>query len=53
MLSEYKGEFQHRFRSKQIYLPKFTSREKSGGYSVYSYFRMVSIERVLNVIQMS
>ena len=32
-----------------IYLPKFISIEKSGGYSVYSYSRIASIERVLSV----
>ena len=30
-----------------IYLPKFTSKEKSGGYSVYCYSRVASIERAL------
>ena len=50
MLSEYKGEFQHRFRSKcytvdKLYLPKFTSKKKSGGYSDYCYSRKESIER--------
>ena len=32
-----------------IYLPKFVSIEKSGSYSVYSYSRIASIERVLTV----
>jgi len=31
-----------------IYLPNFTSKEKSGRYSVYSYSRLASIERALN-----
>lgn len=30
------------------YLPKFTSNKKRGGYSVYSYFRIASIEGTLN-----
>ena len=31
-----------------IYLPKFTSKEKSGGYSVYSCSRIASMKRALN-----
>ena len=53
MPSEYKGKFQHRFWSKcYIYLPKFTSKEKSAGYSIYSCSRIASIERVLNHFSM-
>ena len=45
MLSEYRGEFglQHRFLSK-CYLPKFTSKEKSRGYAIYSCSRIGPIE---------
>jgi len=52
MLSEYKGEFQHRFclkRYKKLYVPKFTCKEKSGAYSVYSYSRIASIEHLMRL----
>lgn len=32
-----------------IHLPKFTTKETSGDYSVYSYSRISSIERTLNL----
>ena len=34
-----------------IYLPKFISKEKSGGYFVYSYFKIASIEPALSLIE--
>ena len=48
LLSEYKEDFQHMLTRS---LPKLTSRskEKSGGYSVYCYSRISSIERALRV----
>jgi len=35
-----------------IYLLKFTSREKSGDYSAYSYYRIGSIESTLSDVVM-
>ena len=32
-----------------MHLPKFTSKEKSEAYSVYSHSRMASIERALRM----
>ena len=37
----------------EAYLSKFTSKEKSGGYSVYSYSRIASIERALSLLDVS
>ena len=34
----------------EIYLPKYTSKEKYGGYSVYPYSTIASIERTLGHI---
>ena len=34
-----------------IYLPKLISKEKSGGYFVYSYFRIASIEPALSLFE--
>ena len=35
----------------QIYVPKYTCKEKSGGYSVCFYSRIASIEHALNFLQ--
>ena len=52
ILSEYKGKFQHRFQVKMswMYLSKFISKDKSGGYSVYFNSRIVLIEHTLRVL---
>ena len=47
MLSEEKGEYQHPLQSNLTDIPKFTSKEKSGDYSPYSYSRIASIQHIL------
>ena len=50
MPSEYKGQFQDRFRSKcyrYTFLNLPPAKDNSGGYSVYSYSGIGSIERAL------